>query len=549
MIRINQVQISIFEKGPEKALVEKVAKMLHIPTDGFRKFRVLRRSIDARDKNDIRFSYIVEVKLRDTFTGPSRKTEQEYVDKLKNGNITVSEYIPVTIPDAVTEGKDVNENRPVIVGAGPCGLFTALALCSAGLRPVIAERGKKAEDRKTDVDRFFETGVLDTSSNVQFGEGGAGLFSDGKLNTSVKDKESYIRFVLETFAEFGADPDILVNARPHIGTDVLFDVIKNIRSFIEEKGGTFYYQTKFTGFETENGQIKAAIFEGAIHRIETDTVILATGHSARDTYHMLQESGVTMEKKPFAVGVRIQHPQSLIDEGFYGEEDLEEKTEILGPAAYNLSHRCKNGRSIFSFCMCPGGYVINSSSEEGGTVVNGMSYSDRDSGAANSAIIVNVDPEDFPGDTLSGLSFQREMEEKAYALAGGLIPYESYREFKEGEEHPTGDAGCFTPAFCGMALPADVRSVLPGFVADAVTEGIDSFGERIRGFDGEEAVIAGVESRTSSPVRVIRNDMHETKIAGLYAAGEGAGYAGGITSAAVDGLITAIHVIEHYNGR
>ena len=547
MIRINQIQISIFEKDQKKALLEKTAKMLRIPTDGFRKFRVIRRSVDARNKRSICFSYIVEAKLRDTFTGPNRKTEQEYIDKLKNDNIVLSEYVPVTIPDAATEGRDTNEYRPVVVGAGPCGLFAALALCSAGLKPLVIERGKKAEERKRDVDRFFETGVLDTSSNVQFGEGGAGLFSDGKLNTSIKDKESYIHFVLETFVEFGADPDVLVNAKPHIGTDVLFQVIQNIRAFIEENGGTFHYQTKFTGFETEGGKLKKACFEGEINEVTTDTVILATGHSARDTYRMLKENGIPMEKKPFAVGIRIQHPQSLIDAGMYGADDLNQKREILGPASYSLSHRCKNGRAVFSFCMCPGGYVINSSSEEGGTVVNGMSYAGRDSGAANSALIVNVDPEDFPGDELAGLKFQRELEEKAFALAGGLIPYESYEDFKNGMKHPTGDPGSFSPAFKGMSLPADVRSALPGFVSEAVIEGTESFGRQIPGFNGKEAVIAGVESRTSSPVRIARNETHQTNVKGLYAAGEGAGYAGGITSAAVDGLITAIRVIENFN--
>ena len=549
MIRINQIEIPIFEKDQDRALLEKAAGMLRVPIDGFRKFRVLRRSIDARDKNNICFSYIVEAKLRDTFTGPNKKTEQEYIDRLKNANIVLSEYIPVTIPDALTEGKNTEENRPVIVGAGPCGLFAAMALCSAGLKPVVVERGRRAEDRKRDVERFFETGILDTSSNVQFGEGGAGLFSDGKLNTSIKDKESYIRFVLETFSEFGADPDILVNAKPHIGTDVLFDVIRNIRAYIEENGGTFYYQTKFTGFRETDGKLTGAYFEGAVCEIATDTVILATGHSARDTYRMLFESDIPMEKKPFAVGIRIQHPQSVIDAGFYGIDDLERKEKILGPASYSLSHKCGNGRSVFSFCMCPGGYVINSSSEEGGTVVNGMSYSKRDSGAANSALIVNVDPADFPGDILSGLDFQKKLEEKAFAVAGGLIPYESYEEFKAGEEHPTGDSGSFTPAFLGLALPADVRSVLPEFVSEALSEGVDSFGKRIRGFDGKEAVVAGVESRTSSPVRLLRNERHETKVKGLYAAGEGAGYAGGITSAAVDGLVTAIRIIEKYNGR
>lgn len=546
MIRINQLTISIFEPDQKHAIRKKAAQMLKIPEDGFRKLRILRRSIDARETDDIRYSYIIEAKLRDTFTGPNRKTEQEYIDRLKNRDICQSDSIPVSIPEARSEGKDLSNNRPVIIGAGPCGLFAAMTLCLAGLRPVVVERGKKAEERAKDVEKYFETGILDPSSNVQFGEGGAGLFSDGKLNTSIKDRDDYIRFVLETFVEFGAGEDILIDAKPHIGTDVLFDVIKNIRAFIEESGGEFLFETAFTGFETEDGHLKKALLRGKREEIPTDTVILATGHSARDTYSMLYEKGLSMEKKPFAVGVRIQHPQSLIDAGIYGSRDREKKTAVLGPAAYSFTHKCENGRSVYSFCMCPGGYVINSSSEEGGVCVNGMSYASRDSGAANAAVVVNIGPDDFPGDVLSGIRFQRELERKAYELAGGTIPYETFEEFKAGKKDPEG-VTAFEPQFKGQALPADVRSILPAEAAEAVTEGVDAFSLRVKGYNGPEAVVAGIEARTSSPVRIVRDENHETDVKGLYAAGEGAGYAGGITSAAVDGIKTAVRIIENYN--
>ncbi|MDO4487798.1 MAG: FAD-dependent monooxygenase [Eubacteriales bacterium] len=543
MIRINQIKIPIFEPDQYGEIRKKAARLLKIPDDGFRKFKIVKRSIDARDKNDILFSYTVDCKLRDTFTGPRKDTEKLFIDKLRKSDITQIDMIPVTIPDY--EGSE--EKHPVIVGAGPCGLFAALALCSAGVKPIIVERGKIASERDRDVEKYFETGILDTQSNVQFGEGGAGLFSDGKLNTSIKGKENYVRFVLETFNEFGADDDILIDAKPHIGTDVLKDVIRNMHEYIEENGGEFIFETRFTGFETdENGAVNKALFEGKVSEIETDTIILATGHSARDTFEYLHSVNVKMEKKPFAVGLRIQHPQEVIDRALYGAERLLRKQAVLGPGAYKVTHECENGRGVYSFCMCPGGFVINSSSGEGETVVNGMSFNKRDSSIANAAIIVTVSPDDFPGDELSGIEFQRSLEKKAFELAGGLIPFERYGEFKRAEEMPTGE-GSFDPAFMGMALPANLRTIFPEDINSSLIEGIEAFNKRIPGFSDDDAVLAGVESRTSSPVRIVRNEETETSVRGLYAAGEGAGYAGGITSAAVDGLKVAINVIGRLN--
>lgn len=545
MIRISQVCVSIFEKNQEDVLLKKCAAILKCPEDGFRKLKIVRKSIDARDKNDICFSYTVDAKLRDTFTGPNAATERQYMERLHSRRLSQPESIPVTIPDA---SEQAGQKRPVIVGSGPCGLFAALTFVTAGMRPVILERGDKAESRKKKTELFFETGKLFTDSNIQFGEGGAGLFSDGKLNTSIKGRDNFVRFVLETFVEFGAQEEILTDAKPHIGTDVLQTVIVNIRRYIEENGGTYYFNTKFTGFETESGRIRRVLCDGAVQEIETDTVLLCQGHSARDTYEMLLEKGVSLEKKGFAMGIRVQHPQELIDRAMYGEDRLEEKQKILGPSPYKLVHECENGRSIYSFCMCPGGYVINSSSEEGKLCINGLSYSDRSSGCANAALVVNVKPEDFPGDVLSGIRFQQELEKKAYELRGGMIPYESYEEFRKGDPEPTAERA-FEPSFLGLAAPADVRSILPGYIQEAVCEGMEAFGRQIRGYNDPGTVFAGLEARTSSPVRITRDENHQTEVKGLYAAGEGAGYAGGITSAAVDGIRTAIRVIEAANER
>lgn len=541
MIRINQISISVFDNDPEKEARIRAARILRIPDDGFRKFKIVRKSIDARDKDDIRFSYTVDVKLRDTFTGPTAATERQYIEKLKNRNVSQIDNIPVAIPECVSE------KRPVIVGAGPCGLFAALTFVSAGLKPIIIERGDNAVEREEKCSLFFETGKLFTDSNIQFGEGGAGLFSDGKLNTSIKGRENYVRFVLETFNEFGAPDEIVTDARPHIGTDILKKVILNMREYIEQNGGTYYFNTRFDGFLTENGKVTKALCSGKISSIETDNILLCQGHSARDTYEMLKSAGVKMSQKPFAMGVRVQHPQELVDKALYGENDIEHKVSVLGHASYKLTHECSNGRSIYSFCMCPGGYVINSSSEKNRLCINGMSYSDRESGIANSALVVNVRTDDFPSDdVLAGVELQKSLEEKAYTLLSGLIPYETFGEFENNEKNPIGESRV-TPLFLGMSAPADVRGILPIYMQEAVVEGVKAFGKQIKGFDDPDMIVAGIEARTSSPVRIERDENSETGIKGLYAAGEGAGHAGGITSAAVDGMKTAINIINKLN--
>lgn len=553
MIRINQIKLSVFETGTDKKreyelISKKVAHMLKCRTNDIRKLSILKRSADVRDKKDIQFVYSVDVRLHDSVTGPSAETESAYIASLKNKNIMQEMRKPLIIK-RLPEELSANIKQPVIIGSGPCGLFAALVLAESGVKPLILERGQNEAERRKRTELFFETGKLDPDCNIQFGEGGAGTFSDGKLNTGIKDHGGFISYTLRTFVRFGADDSILYDQKPHVGTDVLCDIVKNIREHIEALGGRYIFGARFDDFEAVNGSLTSVSYTdvrtGSRHTIETDTAVLALGHSARDTYEMLLEKGIDMEAKAFAVGVRVQHPQELIDRAMYGADRLQEKQAILGPAAYKLAHRAENGRNIYSFCMCPGGYVVNSSSEDGRLCINGMSYNKRDSGTANSALIVNVTPDDFPSDgVLSGVEFQRGLEQRAYNAAGGVIPYETYGEFRRHEKAPMG-AGSFETRFLGYGAAADVRAVLPEFAADAIDEGIAAFGRSIDGFDSDDTVIAGIEARSSSPVRIIRDDSRcAPKAKGLYPAGEGAGYAGGITSAAVDGIRTAISIID-----
>lgn len=419
------------------------------------------------------------------------------------------------------------------------GLFCALELIKYGLKPIILERGKKVEDRIKDINLYFKTGKLNEESNVQFGEGGAGTFSDGKLNTSTHSK--YIKQVLETFVKFCAPEEILYLNKPHIGTDNLVNIVKNIREYIISKGGDVLFNSKLTNFEVENGKIIKAIYNEK-EIIDTDCIVLAVGHSARDIFELLKQKNIAMEKKNFSVGVRIEHLQSMINESQYGV-----KTKLkLPPADYKLVYHSSNGRSCYSFCMCPGGYVIASSSEKGAVVTNGMSSFARKGDNANSALLVNVVPEDFrDDDVLSGVNFQKELEQKAYILGGknGNAPVQTLGNFLGKTQK--NEIGIVKPTYNPGVNYTDLNELFPDFILSTLKEAIVYFGSKIKGFDNNDAILTAVETRSSSPVKVLRDKDSFMSISagGLYLAGEGPGYAGGIMSAAVDGIKVAHSII------
>ena len=526
MIRINQLKLSV--NHTEEDLWNKAAKTLKIPAGEIRSLKIIKQSIDARKKEEIHFTCCVEVEaLR----------EEAVVHKAKNVNVTIAEKREYVFPKP---GKETLAHRPVIIGTGPAGLFCGIMLARNGYKPLLLERGEDVDRRRESVDRFWEGGKLNPDSNVQFGEGGAGTFSDGKMNTLVKDPFMRNRKVLELFVEFGADPSILYVNKPHIGTDVLSGIVKNMREEIIRLGGDVRFQSRVTDFIAEDGKLKEIIV-GEDERILTDVLILAIGHSARDTFEVLEKRGIPMEAKAFAMGLRIQHPQETIDLSQYGTKDQ----SLLGAADYKLTHSCTNGRGIYTFCMCPGGYVVNASSEEGRLAVNGMSYHKRDGKNANSALIVTITPEDFGGKgPLSGIAYQRRLEEAAFLQGGGKIPVQLYEDFKKGRKSQA--FGGVEPAFKGLYEFADLREILPAYMAESIVEGVEAFDRRIRGFARPDAVLAGIESRTSSPVRIFRDEALESSVKGIYPCGEGAGYAGGITSAAMDGLKVAEAVAARF---
>ena len=524
MIRVRQIKVHIDDDNIEN-IKAKCRKKLRVKD--IKKITIHDQSIDARHKPDIYFVYTVDVEV---------DNELEVLSKIKDNDVlkTPNEEYVFNIT-----GRDSLNNRPVIVGAGPAGLFAAFLLAEHGYKPLVIERGKKVEERIHDVEKFWKTGVLNTESNVQFGEGGAGTFSDGKLTTQVKDKLNRKKKILDTFISCGADPKIGYVNKPHIGTDKLREIIANMRKCIISMGGEFRYNTCLTNIKQVNGYIKSIEVNNS-EWIDTDVLVLALGHSARDTFKMLLDNNLKMSPKPFAVGIRIQHSQKMINLNQYGLESHPK----LDAASYKLTYQTKSNRGVYSFCMCPGGFVVNASSEEGMLAVNGMSNNDRGSDNANSAIIVTVGPNDFGPSTMDGISFQRELERKAYELGKGNIPIQLYKDYKNNNVS-TG-FGKIKPVLKGNYTFANINELFPEYINESLKEGIDHFNGIIKGYNDGDSIIAGVESRTSSPIRMERDDNLNSNIIGIYPCGEGAGYAGGITSAGIDGIKVAEMIATKY---
>lgn len=514
MIRIDNIKI--YEDLTEEELIDKILHKNKISLNDFISLDIVKKSIDARDKRNVHYNYSVNIKLQD---------ESKYSFK------------HIEIPKEVPISKNRNSKyKPIIIGSGPAGLFCALTFIDNGYKPIIIEQGSSVEDRIKYVEEYKSTGKINELCNVQFGEGGAGTFSDGKLTTGINSP--YIKRVLENFHKFGAPKEILYLNKPHIGTDNLINILKNIRKYIESKGGKYYFNTKLTDIESKNEIVKIKTTNG---EFETDALVLAIGHSARDTFKMLKEKNMNMLRKNFSVGVRIEHKQSMINESQYGTF-----TKLnLPPAEYKLVYHGEDDRSCYSFCMCPGGEVIASSSESESIVTNGMSVFKRDKENANAALLVNVLTTDFEGnDPLAGMYFQEELEHKAFILGGSNYnaPIQRVEDFINNRKST--NIGSIIPSYKPGYTLCNLNDILPNFVSKTLKEGILSFDHKIKGFANPDAILTGVETRSSSPITIPRNEDLMSNIDYIYPCGEGAGYAGGITSAAVDGIKVAISIIE-----
>ncbi|HPS02436.1 MAG TPA: FAD-dependent monooxygenase [Candidatus Sumerlaeota bacterium] len=537
MLRLQNITLDF--RHSDEALWRAILLQLGIEPHDLLSFRICKKSIDARKRSHIQFIYQVDAEVLGEVSILARLGGASPVKPVPDESYRMPERVPER-----AVGDRPGKARPIVVGAGPCGLFTALLLAQVGLRPLLLDRGKSALERVRDVAHFWETGQLDPESNVQFGEGGAGTFSDGKLTTQIKERGNRIRKVLDELIRAGAPPEIAYEAKPHLGTDLLVGVVTRLRQAIEAYGGEVRFGAHVTGLLIREGQVRGVRLAGG-EELEAGAVALAIGHSARDTFRMLHEAGVPLEAKAFSIGVRIEHPQSVIDRAQYGPFGGDPR---LGPAEYKLVHHCANGRSVYTFCMCPGGQVIAAASETGGVVTNGMSVHARDAVNANAALLVGVNPDDFsiPGSQaaerspLAGVEFQRHWEARAFRMAGGdyRAPAQTVGDFLAGRGSASwsGVEPSYRPGVC----PSDLVGCLPPFAVEALRQSLPAFERKLNGFSMPEAVLTGVETRSSSPVRIVRGeDFQSVGVAGLFPAGEGAGYAGGIVSAAVDGLRVA----------
>ena len=512
MIRIRDLSLAPGED--ESSLWKQAAKYLRKKPGDIQRLSIHKKSIDARNKADVRIRYTVDVAV---------SGENRILQAAKNSKISRADHFVYTVPNAIA-----GMEQPVIVGFGPAGMFAALVLAEAGARPIVIERGDDVKTRQEKVTAFWSGGKLDPESNVQFGAGGAGAFSDGKLNTGTHDKR--ITWVLQQLCKAGAQPNILYDALPHVGTDILAKVIEKIDSRIRTLGGEIRYQTKLESLKTEAGRITGVVTNRG--EISCSNVILAIGHSARDTVQMLYENGVPMQAKAFSMGVRIEHPQQMVSQAQYGAF-----CHLMPPANYKLACHLDNGGSAYTFCMCPGGHVVAAASEEGGVVTNGMSYSTRDGENANSALLVTLHPEDFPEtDALSGMRWQRQIEQAAYEIGGGnyKAPAQTVGDFLAHK--PTASFSSVQPTYQPGVIPCDLHAVLPEKITHTLEQAVTALGKKLKGFDMPDAVLTAPETRSSSPVRILRDATLQSEIRGLYPCGEGAGYAGGIVSAAVDGM-------------